>query len=97
MQKIFQCGVPVQRLQIVETGKICKVDNKVQFPINSSTRCLSNVGYKQRTVMSTSRPKNHWQSMENQKEFMQTLAIHLNIKNISDWYRISVKVKFSLR
>lgn len=34
-------------------------------------------------------PKNHWESMENQRKFFEELAVHVNAKNPRDWRKIS--------
>lgn len=33
-------------------------------------------------------PKYHWDSTKNQKEFMEWVSKQLNIKEMSDWYRV---------
>jgi hypothetical protein len=38
-------------------------------------------------------PKNFWNKMENQREFMNWAAQQLNIKEPSDWYKVSQKVR----
>lgn len=36
-------------------------------------------------------PRSHWQSMENRRKFFDQLAVTLNLKNPSDWGKISLK------
>jgi hypothetical protein len=40
-------------------------------------------------------PKNHWDSLENCKKFVDSLAVHNNIKDMSDWYKITAEVEIS--
>jgi hypothetical protein len=37
-------------------------------------------------------PQNYWDSVENQKNFVESAAIKLNVKIMSDWYNVTVKV-----
>jgi hypothetical protein len=37
-------------------------------------------------------PRNYWASLQNQRKFMDWAASQLNIKEMSDWYKISVQV-----
>lgn len=41
-------------------------------------------------------PKNYWKSMENQKKFMDELAIKLNIKDPRDWGKQTTRVIYEL-
>lgn len=36
-------------------------------------------------------PKSHWQSMENRRKFFDEVAINLNIKNASDWGKVTIR------
>ena len=38
-------------------------------------------------------PQGFWSSIENQKQFMNWAGSELKIKDMSDWYKISIKVK----
>ena len=40
-----------------------------------------------------STPKNFWEKEENQREFMDLAGKQLNIKDKSDWYRVSNQVR----
>jgi hypothetical protein len=35
-------------------------------------------------------PRSFWNSIENQKEFMDKIAPELNVKKLSDWYKVSL-------
>jgi hypothetical protein len=37
-------------------------------------------------------PKNYWENVSNQRRFMDWAAKELNVKDMSDWYNVSVKV-----
>jgi hypothetical protein len=37
-------------------------------------------------------PKNYWEDVNNQRRFMEWSARQLNIKEMSDWYNVSLKV-----
>jgi hypothetical protein len=37
-------------------------------------------------------PRNYWDSIDNQKNFMEWAGKQLNIKEMSDWYSVSIKV-----
>ena len=38
-------------------------------------------------------PKNYWESMKNQRKFVEWAGKELKIKEMSDWYKIEFKVK----
>jgi hypothetical protein len=37
-------------------------------------------------------PQEYWDDMKNQRKFMDWAATELNIKEMSDWYKITLKV-----
>jgi hypothetical protein len=37
-------------------------------------------------------PQNYWDDVQNQRTFMDWATKKLNIKDMSDWYKVSVKV-----
>jgi hypothetical protein len=43
----------------------------------------------------TDRPKDFWGVSENQQKFIKWAAEQLNIKEPSDWYKVTVKVRIS--
>jgi hypothetical protein len=39
-------------------------------------------------------PRNFWDNVNNQRKFMDWAGKQLNVKEMSDWYNVSVKVKW---
>jgi hypothetical protein len=40
-------------------------------------------------------PKSFWDLLNNQRKFLDWVGSELGVKNLEDWYKIRVKVKFS--
>jgi hypothetical protein len=41
-------------------------------------------------------PKNYWENVNNHKKFVEWAATQLNIQDMNDWYKVSLKVNKSL-
>jgi hypothetical protein len=41
-------------------------------------------------------PRNFWDDMKNQKEFMDWAGKHFKVKEISDWYNVSFNVNITV-
>jgi hypothetical protein len=37
-------------------------------------------------------PKNYWEDVNNQRKFMEWASKELNIKDMTDWYKVAVRV-----
>jgi hypothetical protein len=37
-------------------------------------------------------PTNYWSTLENQRQFLDSVAKQLGIKEMSDWYKVSAEV-----
>jgi hypothetical protein len=61
---------------------------------NSPFHCLSSVypDYNWLPWKFTQVPKNYWENVNNQKKFIDWAATQLNIKEMSDWYKVTRKV-----
>jgi hypothetical protein len=42
-------------------------------------------------------PKNFWQDLKNQRNFMDWAGKQLNIKDMSDWYNVTQKVNLNFK
>ena len=43
----------------------------------------------------SSLPRNYWDSVDNQKKFVEWAGKELGINEMSDWYKVTAKVDFS--
>jgi hypothetical protein len=41
----------------------------------------------------TTCPRHYWEEVKNQRKFMEWAGKQLNVKEMSDWYKVTVKVR----
>lgn len=63
----------------------------MRFSISASN-CVRNARLYTTSINTSRYPNNYWDDYENQRKFVESMSSKFNIKDMSDWYKISVLV-----